>query len=461
MFKLFNSLTRQIEEFKPINPAQVGMYTCGPTVYDYAHIGNFRTYTTSDILLRVLKYNGFDVKHVMNITDVGHLTGDNIGDADFGEDRMEKSAKKEGKSAWEIAQFYTEAFLKDFDRLTLEKPFVFAKATEHIKEQIDLIKKLEEKGFTYATDDGIYFDTTKFPDYGKLSTLDEIKAGARVDLVPGKKSHRDFALWKFSKPDERRHMEWDSPWGVGFPGWHIECSAMSMKYLGEHLDIHVGGMDLRSTHHPNEIAQSEAATGKPFVNYWVHGAFILVEGQRMSKSLGNNYTVDDLLKHGFHPLALRYLYLQTHYRQEMNFTLEALEGAQNALNRLQKELNMWEEPKIGCAGFEEDFLKAVNDDLNMPQALSLVWELVKSDYPASAKAQSLLKMDQVLGLGLKQLGLQKEKKIPDEVLQMIREREQLRKQKRYHLADQLRDKIRKLGYEISDKEDGSTDIEKI
>ena len=364
MLRLYNSLSRQIEEFQPIQPPHVGMYTCGPTVYQYAHIGNFRAYMTADILVRVLKHNNYDLKFVMNITDVGHL----VSDADSGEDKLEKSAKKEGKTAWDIAELYTDAFLKDYDALGLTRPDVLAKATDHVQEQIDLIKRLEAKGFTYIISDGVYFDTSKLADYGKLSTLDQIKEGARVEINEEKRNPRDFALWKFSEPKgtgpfdsaqavrgseeppgsrrgdavSRRHMEWESPWGVGFPGWHIECSAMSMKYLGETFDIHTGGVDHISIHHTNEIAQSEAATGKKFVDYWVHTAFMLVQGQKMSKSLGNTYKLSDLVGNGYLPVHLRYLYLQTHYRQEMNFTWESLEAAKTALERLTNSVAMWD-----------------------------------------------------------------------------------------------------------------------
>lgn len=467
MLHIYNTLYRKGEDFKPIEPNKVRIYTCGPTVYDYAHIGNFRTYTTADLLIRTLRYNNYDVKYVMNLTDVGHLTGDNSGDADTGEDRMEKSARKEGKSAWDIAKFYTDAFLKDYKDLNLYQPMLFAKATDHIKEQIFLIQVLEKKEFTYKTSDGIYFDTAKFPDYGKLSSLDQIKEGARVEVNPEKKNPRDFALWKFSPQNEKRQMEWDSPWGVGFPGWHIECSAMSMKYLGETFDIHVGGIDLSSTHHPNEIAQSQAASGKPFVNYWVHGAFVLVDGKRMSKSLGNNYKLHDLVKMRFDPLALRYLYMQTHYRQEMNFTFGALEAAQAALNRLRKEAATWDEPKIGCAEYEEKFLDAVNDDVNMPKALAIVWELIKSDYPSHAKAETMLKFDQVLGLDLRfaKEHLAKEKpkplKIPEKVQTLVKHRAELRKEKRYHLADEVRYEIKKLGFDVVDLKNGKTEVKKL
>lgn len=509
MLKIYNSLTRKIENFKPINPPHVGIYTCGPTVYDFAHIGNFRTYTTADLLVRTLKYNGYDVKYVMNLTDVGHLTGDNLGDADTGEDRMEKAAKKEGKTAWDIAEFYIAAFLEDYKKLNLSKPLLFAKATDHIKEQIKLILELEKKGFTYKTSDGIYFDTSKFPDYGRLSSLDQIKEGARVEVNPEKKNPRDFALWKFTYPkgrsfdsaqddvDSRRHMEWESPWGIGFPGWHIECSAMSLKYLGEAfendnfhgersriIDIHIGGMDLKEIHHPNEIAESEAATGRPFVNYWVHGAFILVDGKRMSKSLGNNYKVEDIISNGFDPLTLRYLYMQTHYHQEMNFTWEAMEAAQNALNRLREIVSGWEEPKIthlptstagvkggqSCVESEQRFLDAINDDLNTARALSVLWELVHLSYPNSAKLESLYKMDKILGLNLKKVQSSKftrsassgqSYEVPEEVQKLVKEREDLRRQKRFHFADQLRSKIQKLGFEIQDLDDGGTKVERM
>lgn len=465
MLKIYNSLTRKVEEFKPIHPLQVGMYTCGPTVYSFAHIGNFRTYTSADLLLRVLQYNGYEVNYIMNLTDVGHLTGDNLGDADLGEDRMEKAAKKEGKTAWEIAEFYADVFIKDFDKLNLTKPKKFAKATDHIKEQIDLVKRLEEKGFTYKTSDGIYFDTAKFPRYGELSNLDKIKEGARVEINPEKKNSRDFALWKFSPKDDKRQMEWKSPWGVGFPGWHIECSAMSMKYLGETFDIHTGGIDLKETHHPNEIAQAEAATGKKFVNYWMHGAFILVNGERMSKSKGNLYTVYDLENEHYDALALRYLYLQTHYRQEMNFTFDALDGAQNAFKKLVLEITRWEDPsespgKVPASVFEEfekRFLDALNEDLNTPQALAIMWELVKSPLPTGPKLRTLFKMDRVLGLNLQELSLkikQTQGIVPGSIQQMVEERQHLRKLKKFNAADQIRSKLEKLGYEVKDTKNG-------
>ncbi len=490
MLRLSNSLTRQIEDFVPLNPQIVGIYTCGPTVYNFASIGNFRTYFMADLLVRTLLYDGYNVKYIMNITDVGHLTGDNTGDADTGEDRMEKAASRENKTAWEVAQFYTEQFLEDFEALNLTEPEIFAKATDHIQEQIALVKRLEQRGLTYQISDGVYFDTSKFPQYGELSDLDQIKEGARVEINPEKRNARDFALWKFSYPDGvsmeeyqqelkdsgvdkpilKRQMEWESPWGVGFPGWHIECSAMSMKYLGESFDIHTGGIDLKSTHHPNEIAQSEAATGRKFVNYWMHGAFILIQGQKMSKSLGNVYRLYDLQKQGFEPLALRYLYLLTHYRQEMNFTFPALEAAQNALNHLRKECLKLaslsrsaaeDEKKLQSSGdeeFEAKFEEAINNDLNLPEALRVTWDLVNSDAAPLDKYVSLLNFDKVLGLNLAEYVEENRQEvnftIPREVKSLIEVREQLRKEKKFAQADQVRNQINNFGFDIEDSPEG-------
>lgn len=458
MLKLYNSLTRTVEEFKSRLPHKVGMYSCGPTVYDFAHIGNFRSYATSDILVRVLKYNGYSVNFVMNITDVGHL----VSDEDTGEDKMEKSAKKEGKTAWEVAKFYTESFLTDYQALNDIMPNRLPKATDHLQEQINLIRVLEEKGFTYIISDGVYFDTAKLKDYGKLSTLNQLKEGvSRVDVNPEKRNVRDFALWKFSPVvavgEPKRQMEWKSPWGKGFPGWHIECSAMSMKYLGETFDIHTGGVDHLSVHHTNEIAQSEAATHKQFVNYWVHTAFMLVAGQKMSKSLGNIYRIYDIEKEGHEPLALRYLYMQTHYRQEMNFTFPSLAAAENALRKLYEEVAKWDEPEGNCAEFEVRFLEAINDDLNMSKALAVVWEMVKSDAPSGAKAHSLFKMDEVLGFNFQAITTKLKREegiVPNDIRKMVAERNSLRKQKQFNAADQIRAQIEKLGYELEDTKKG-------
>lgn len=458
MLRIYNTLSRKIEEITPNNPPKVGMYACGPTVYDYQHIGHMRRYVGDDILVRVLKYNNFDVKHVMNITDVGHLTSD----ADTGEDKMEKGASEQNLSVWDLAKKFEDQFFVSCEALNIVRPEKVLKATETLEDQIALVEVLEKKGFTYKTSDGIYFDTSKLKDYGKLGvqSAKELKPGARVEIGE-KKNPTDFALWKFSPKDSKRQMEWDSPWGKGFPGWHVECSAMSMKELGFNFDIHTGGIDHIPVHHTNEIAQSEAATGKLLANYWIHHAFLLVEGEKMSKSLKNFYTVQDIEKKGFDPLALRYLYLQTHYRQEMNFTWDALEGSQKALGRLRTEVSGYEEPKVGCAEFEEKFEAAINNDLNMPEALAIVHELIKSDYPSSAKAESLKKFDQVLGLDLFRPLKKTEAKVPDEVQKLIDEREELRKQRRFHLADQLRNKIKKLGWEVHDIEDDKTKVTKI
>ena len=414
--KLFNSLTRQVEEVVPRQSGKIGMYTCGPTVYSTPTIGNFRTYVLSDVLARALKFVGYDVTSVMNLTDVGHLTGDNEGDASQGEDRLEKAAKKEGKSAWEISAAYSSEFMRHMELLHIRRPDVVCKATDHIAEQIALVQKLEVKGFAYRIGDGIYFDTTAYERmghrYGELSNLDEMKKGARLEPNPEKRDPRDFALWKFSPEGVRRQMEWDSPWGMGFPGWHIECSAMSMKYLGEQFDIHVGGEDLRSTHHPNEIAQAEGATGKrPFVTTWVHGAFLLVDGGRMGKSLGNAYTVADIASKGYDPLALRYFYMTGHYRRQINFTWESLKSAATALTKLreiyqaakgdQSERTSLSAEKMGkIESYQTEFTAALENDLNMPEALATVWEVAKSNISNYDKYDLLTQFDRVLGLDL-------------------------------------------------------------
>jgi cysteinyl-tRNA synthetase len=449
---IHNTLSHEIEEFKPLNDAEVKMYACGPTVYDFAHIGHMRRYVGDDILVRVLKMDGYKVTHAMNITDVGHLTSD----SDTGEDKMEKGAKKFGKSVWDIAKEFEEQFFDSEKLLNIIKPDPIMHATDFIKEQIALIQTLEKKEFTYIIEnDGVYFDTAKFPDYFKLSRQNpkELKAGARVDYVEGKRNIADFALWKFSPKDEKRQMEWESPWGVGFPGWHIECSAMSMNALGDTLDIHTGGIDHINIHHTNEIAQSEAATGKQFVKYWVHHAFLQVDSEKMSKSLANFYTVQDIVKKGFDPLALRYLYLQTHYRQEMNFTWEALEAAQNALNRLRREVSAYDQSSSSIQEYENQFKDAINDDLNMPKALSVLWEVVRSNKSSSEKLATVLKFDEVFGLSLKdsKTMVKKETKVPEDVQKMLDEREVLRKEKKFAEADKIREKIIEMGYKVEDK----------
>ncbi|MBX4210429.1 cysteine--tRNA ligase [Candidatus Parcubacteria bacterium] len=453
--RLYNSLTRAVEEFKPIHNKTVGMYACGPTVYDYVHIGNMRTYVLVDLVYRTLRHEGFKVSSVMNITDVGHLTGDNLGDASTGEDRLVKQAMREKKTAWDVARFYTDAFFEDFKTLNLVPP-KFVKATEHIADQIALIKKLEEKGYTYRTSDGIYFNTAKFPEYGKLSTLDKIKEGARVEPNPEKKNPRDFALWKFSPIGHSRDMEWDSPWGKGFPGWHIECSAMSMKYLGETFDIHLGGEDLRSTHHPNEMAESEAVTGKPLAHIWVHGAFLLVNGGRMGKSLGNAYTVKDIIKHGYDPLALKYLFYGAHYRTKLNFTWESLEAAQSALTKIRSFMarvseSVQKKVKSEETEYKNKFFAAFENDLNTSEALSVIWDVLKSPLSDQEKYNHLMAFDEVFGLDF---GRVEKINIPDNVQSKILEREKARSQKDWKRADEIRAEVLKLGYEVLDTPDG-------
>ncbi len=465
--RIYNSLSRQIEEFVPLKPPKVGMYTCGPTIYDRKQIGNFRTYTLSDILHRILKYGGYGVTYIMNFTDVGHLSGDNAGDADTGEDRMVKAAKRERKTAWEVASMYEQMFLEDFDKLNLTRPDKFVKATEHIPEQIELVKKLEDKGLAYKISDGIYFDTvayeqkTKFK-YGELSDIDQIREGTRIEPNPGKKNPRDFALWKFSPTGEKRDMEWDSPWGKGFPGWHIECSAMSMKYLGEQFDLHVGGQDIKSTHHPNEIAQSQGVTGKQFVKYWVHGGLLMVDGERMATSLGNNYKIPDIVAKGFHPLALRYLYLTAHYRGPLNFTWSSLAAAQNAYDKLVGFMRQARSATVSRTSLSKEKLKKIDDyhrrfweaasnDLNIPQGLAVVWEIIKSNVPDRDKLEQLLDFDQVLGLDLASVG---EVVVPEEVKQLVAQREALRKSGEFVSADEVRLQVEHQGFIIKDTAHG-------
>jgi len=460
---LYNSLTRRKAEFKPIHPEEVGLYTCGPTVYNYAHIGNLRTYIFEDILKRVLQYNGYRVKHVMNITDVGHLTGDR----DMGEDKMEKGALREGRTAWEIAEFYTEVFKSDIKHLNILPPDIWVKATDTIDDQIALIKTLEEKNFTYRTADGIYFDTARFKNYTKLShqRLESLQEGARVEKNPEKRNPTDFALWKFSPPGVQRQMEWESPWGIGFPGWHIECSAMSMKFLGDQLDIHCGGTDHIDVHHTNEIAQSEAATGKKFFNCWMHGAFLIITGgKKMAKSEGNFLTLDNaFIKAGIHPLVYRFAAFQTHYRKPMEYGDESVQAARNGLMHLQNQVR-----QIATAGREPEnmisdehrikFLTAVNDDLNMPRAMAAVQELLKSNISDGQKYTTILDFDRVLGLDLGQLD--QPAQLPSKVQELVEARQKARENKQWEASDRMRDEIQDLGYMVQDTPDGMKVIKK-
>jgi cysteinyl-tRNA synthetase len=454
---LYNSLNRRKEEFIPLRNGQVGLYTCGPTVYNYAHIGNLRTYIFEDVLKRILLYNEYRVKHVMNITDVGHLTGDR----DMGEDKMEKGAQREGRSAWEIAEFYTRAFKEDIARLNILAPDIWVKATDTIDDQIKLIRTLEEKGYTYQTGDGIYFDTAKFADYTKLShqDLESLQEGARVEKNPEKRNPTDFALWKFSPKDVRRQMEWDSPWGTGFPGWHIECSAMSMKFLGDQLDIHCGGTDHIDVHHTNEIAQSEAATGKKFFNFWMHGAFLIIAGgKKMAKSEENFLTLENaFIKQNLNPLVYRFASFQTHYRKPMEYSEESVQAARNGLQHLQNQVRQVAQNSSGQDGGLDDglkikFLEAVNDDLNMPRAMAVVQEMLKSALGDADKFAMIKDYDRVLGLSLDQVT--EPEALPAEVQKLVEERSAARAAKDWSTSDRLRDAIQELGYAVHDTKEG-------
>lgn len=460
---LFNSLTRSKQEFRPIKAGSVGLYTCGPTVYDYAHIGNLRTYIFEDILKRVLLYNGYRVKHVMNITDVGHLTGDR----DMGEDKMEKGALREGKTAWDIADYYTRAFKKDINRLNILQPDIWVKATDTIAEQIALIEILEQKEYTYRTGDGVYFDTSKFKDYAKLShqNIDALQEGARVEKNPEKRNATDFALWKFSPPGAKRQMEWDSPWGVGFPGWHIECSAMSMKFLGDQLDIHCGGTDHIDVHHTNEIAQSEAATGKPFFNFWMHGAFLIIAGgKKMAKSEGNFLTLENtFVNQGLNPLVYRFASFLTHYRKPMEYSDEGIEAARNGLLHLQNQVRQVsvgrdESETAANKEFKAKFVKALNDDLNMPRAMAVLQEMLKSSLSAAEKYANILDFDRVLGLDLDQVS--QSEVLPEHVQNLVDARVRAREAKDFATSDRLRVELEALGYMVQDAREGMKVIKK-
>jgi len=446
--KLYNTLSRKKESFKPLKKGYVGIYSCGPTVYWFQHIGNLRSYISWDLLKRVLEFNNIKVKHVINVTDVGHLTSD----ADTGEDKIERAAKKQGKKAKDIAEFYFKAFKDDLQKINVLMPDVWPKASEHIKEQIDLIKILEKKGFTYQTSDGIYFDTSKLKDYGKLARLNlkELKAGKRIALKE-KKNKTDFALWKFSEEKGKRQQEWNSPWGIGYPGWHLECSTMSVKYLGKQFDIHTGGQEHIPVHHTNEIAQSEAAYGKkPWVKYWLHGAWLLFKGEKMSKSKGGIYRITELEKKGFDALSFRYLCLTTHYRKPLSFDLDKLKAAQNSYSRLKNLISEIKDDKRQNSKYIKEFQKAINDNMNIPEALQVLWKLVR-DEKAIGKINTIKEMDKVFGLNLLKT---KKVKIPEQIKKLVKQRETARKNKNWKKADDLREKINKEGYIIEDGKKG-------
>ena len=449
--RLFDTYERKVRTFEPLSGNSVGIYCCGPTVYNFAHIGNLRTYLFEDLLKRVLLANGYEVNHVLNITDVGHL----VSDADTGEDKMELGTQRTGMTAWELADFYSIAFQKDLQRLNILAPDIWCKATDHIAEQIDFVRDLENKGFTYGTSDGIYFDSRKLNNYGHLARLDigGLQAGARVDQGE-RKFMTDFALWKFSPKDEQRQMEWDSPWGRGFPGWHIECSAMSAKYLGDFFDIHCGGEDHIPIHHTNEIAQTEAARGTRLANFWMHGYFLQLDDARMSKSSGEFLTLDVLIERGFDPLVYRYFCLNGHYRSQMTFSWESLEAARTSLNRLYETAYGWGEPGDPDAKMVERFFESLNDDLGMPRAMAVLWELVRSGLDDRVKKATLLKFDEILGLEIVDW-TPEEVAVPEEVTTLLRAREAARNQKNWVRADELRDEIIALGFLLDDTPEGT------
>ena len=449
----YNTLTKKKELFVPIEKGKVRMYSCGPTVYKNATIGNMRTNLFQDILRRVLRYNGYELKHAMNITDVGHL----VSDGDEGEDKMLKSAREEHKTPLQIAEYYTKLFFNDLERLNIETPEIVCKATDHIKEMLELVQKIMERGYAYETSTAIYFDVSKLDEYGILSgvNLREQKAGARVEVDPEKRNPYDFALW--IKAPENHLMKWDSPWGPSYPGWHIECSAMSTKYLGEVFDIHTGGIDLIPTHHENEIAQSKGACGKIPAHYWMHGEYLLINGGKMSKSLGNVYLLDDIINRGYDPLVYRLFNFSCHYRGKLNFTWEGIEAASVALDRLrdgyQKHLagNAEVSDEI-INDMENRFHQAINDDLNMPLAMSVVWEAVKYADKSPKIAKLLEKFDTVLGIKITEK--KEQEAIPEEILELVEQRKKARQEKNWAESDRLRDLISEKGYSVKDTKDG-------
>lgn len=451
----YNTLTRKKELFKPIDEREIRMYSCGPTVYKDATIGNMRTNIFQDVLRRVLRYNGYKLKHVMNITDVGHL----VSDGDEGEDKMLKSAREENKSPLEIAEYYTKLFFEDLKALNIETPEIVCKATEHIKEMLEYVEKLVENGYAYETSTAIYFDISKLDKYPILSNLnlEEQKAGARVDVDPEKRNPYDFALW--IKAPENHLMKWDSPWGPSYPGWHIECSAMGQKYLGEQFDIHTGGIDLIPTHHENEIAQSKGECGKIPANYWMHGEYLLINGGKMSKSLGNVYLIKDFIERGYDPIVYKLFSYSCHYRNKLNFTWEGMEASAKSLERLKqgyiKHINGKDDiDKKIIEEYEERFHKAINDDLNMPAAMGVVWEVVRQENKSPEFAKLLLKFDTVLGLKINEESNVQKEEIPEEISTLVEERKLARKNRDWAKSDKLRDLIKEKGYEVKDTKDG-------
>jgi len=475
-FSFYNTLGREKQSFKPLQEGKVGFYGCGPTVYNYAHIGNLRAYVLHDILVRSLRHAGFDVNHVMNITDVGHLSDD----ADDGEDKMVKSAEERGKSVLEIADFYTNAFFKDTERMNITRPTVVCKATEHIGEMIALIQRIEKNGFTYFAGGNLYFDISKFPSYGELALLrlDDLKAGARIEQDENKRNAGDFVLWFTKSKFENQALVWDSPWGRGYPGWHIECSAMSMKYLGENFDIHAGGIDHIPIHHTNEIAQSEAATGKkPWVKYWLHNEFLVLNKGKMSKSAGGFLTLQTLVDDGYDPLDYRYFLIGGHYRSQLQFSMESLEGAKNARKSLADKVRALA-AKCGVntagsltaaytgktASYIEEFNKAIEDDLNTPRALAELWGLLKEGTAETETLAAVFDMDRVLGLSLEDAckteaptgGKSEDDAFSREIEELIVKRAQAKKAKDFAAADNIRQNLKERGIILEDGPAGTT-----
>jgi len=467
--RIYNTMSHSIEEFVSRQEKNVGMYACGFTVYDFTHLGHLRKYTMDDVLVRTLRHAGYTVHFIQNVTDVGHLSSD----ADTGEDKLEKGAKKYHKTVWEVAKEFEEYFFKSMDLMGNLRPDVICRATEHITEQLEMVKTLEERGFAYViVGDGVYFDTSKVADYGKLARLDlkNLQEGARVEAVTGKRNPTDFALWKFERPGENRAMVWPSPWSErSFPGWHIECSAMAIHYLGKQFDLHTGGIDHIPVHHTNEIAQAEAATGKePFVKYWVHHNHLFVDKTKMSKSLGNFFTIDDVLKKGLSPQALRLLFLTSHYRSEMNFTWENLVGMQKSWERLTAQLRtakneqqrtvLSPEKLEKVDSYRERFFALMENDLNTPEATSLIWEVMKSNIPGADKYDLIIDFDEVLGLNLSDATTTQVRiadpvnvaDLPPEIQILLNERVTARTAKNWQLADELRTQIVDQGFDVVD-----------
>jgi len=468
----FNTLGRQVQSFEPITPGEVGLYTCGPTVYNFAHIGNLRTYVFEDLLRRALEYTGYDVTHVMNVTDVGHLTDD----ADDGEDKVEKSAREQGRSVWEIAEFYTQAFFADIEKLNIEYPSIVCRATDHIQDMIELIQRIEARGYTYLAGGNVYFDVAKFERYGELALLDrqQLQPGARIEVDPNKRNPQDFVLWFTQGKFKNQTMVWDSPWGRGYPGWHIECSAMSMKYLGDTFDIHTGGVDHIPVHHTNEIAQSEAATGSKWVNYWIHGEFLVMAGDKMSKSKGGFVTLRRLEEEGFDPLDYRYLCLGGHYRSQLQFSTEVLSGARSARRRLTETVGNLRarvgegHERLGATGVVEEldgpaaewrdsFRSHLADDLSVPQCLADLHQMLKDDRLGAEEQLALVyDIDRVFGL---QLSEDRQKNLSAdtvaEIEALIAERAEARKARDFSRADKIRDDLAARGVILEDRPDGT------